>query len=91
MTDLFLTFITNNPHVGTALMLVGGFRMINKPLLLFLHQLAKESNWPGLESALRKLESSTTWKATVFLANWLASVRLPESKSRKQTKLKELV
>ena len=82
MEEFLLNFAATNPHISTLLMVVGGFRLASKPLLLFLHQLAKESEWDGLESKLQQLEKSRIWKGFTFMSSWLASVPLESNKRR---------
>ena len=82
MEEILLNFAASNPHIGTLLMVVGGFRLASKPLLLFLHQLAKESEWEGLEKRLQQLEISKAWRGLTFITNWLASVPLESNRRR---------
>ena len=82
MEEMLLTFATTNPHIGTLLMVVGGFRLASKPILLFLHSLAEESEWEALEQRLQQLEKSRVWRVLTFTTNWLASLPLESNQKR---------
>ena len=86
-TELVQSLAISNPRVSSLLLVIGSFRLLAKPLMLALHQIAERSDWQSLERFLEFVEQSKIMKAVFFLLDYVGSIKIPESRKKKEKRL----
>ena len=76
MTDLLIEFVKVNPRIASFILTVGGLRLVLKPLMTGLHNMAKESQNLAMDEFLIHIERSKLYKIFVWILDYLASVKL---------------
>jgi hypothetical protein len=65
--------------IGMSLLIgIGVFRVLFKPTMTYLHQVADATPSPKDNELLEKAESSKVYKALAFLADFFLSIKLPQ-------------
>lgn len=68
------------PILITIAVVMGGLRIIFKPLMALLHSIADVTATDKDNQALDSAEKSTAWKVVLFLVDWFASIKAPPAK-----------
>ncbi len=93
MEDFFLNtvgmwainLLQGNPTVGTVLMIMGGLRLVMKPVNTILQTYVKMTPYDSDDKWLTDMEQSKGYKLLIYLLDWTASVKMPE-KPKEETK-----
>lgn len=75
-----LECLVSQSWVGMAFMAVGILRLINKPLFAFFGCYVRLTPWQWDNDLLARIEGSRTYRALLFLLDWVASVKIQPSK-----------
>ena len=90
MDPILLSFLhdmlSQYPHISTVLVVVGILRIINKPLFALLHVIVQSTKSEKDDQALEKVEKSIVYKIFLFLLDWFASFKIPETKPAEEKK-----
>lgn len=77
---LILEFVAKYPAIGAILVVVGGLRVVFKPIMTAIHAIVDATPSPSDNAVLAKVEASPIYKGFVFVVDLLASIKLPGSK-----------
>ena len=80
MEELILWVALKYPKVGTALLIIGALRTINKPLGALIKAFIAWTPTKYDDDLLNHVERSRTYRIAVFVLNWLASIKLPKKR-----------
>jgi len=64
--------------LSAILMYIGIFRLILKPLMVFLQSVVVATPSPKDDELLGKLMANPLYSVVVFVVDWLASIKLPK-------------
>ena len=67
----------------SLLVVVGSFRIVSKPLMLFLQTVADRNNWAMLEKFLEFVESNKIFRAIFFLLDYVSSKNSQSQRKRR--------
>ncbi len=82
METTLITLINQYPAAATILMVIGGLRILLKPIISLLHWLGREWGW--LEKLAVKIESSKYLSTVQYVLDWMASVKVKKNKELKK-------
>ena len=77
MDALILSLVAQYPVLASVLLVMGGLRIVVKPLMGILHELAIYTPTQKDDELLGKVEASSFYKGLVYVVDWFASVKLP--------------
>ena len=77
--DLLLSLLSSE-KLQMVLMIIGGLRIVVKPLMTILKELALYTPSKKDDELIGKAESSMVYKGIVYIVDWFASVKLPGAK-----------
>ena len=86
LTQLVEQLVTTNPKVASLLLVIGSFRLVAKPVFICLSSIASKTDWKALERFLEFVEQNKFMKAIFFIFDYLGSIKIPESKKKKEEK-----
>ena len=86
LTQLVQHLAATSPHIASLLLVIGSFRLLAKPLFIFLADVAEKTDWNALEKFLQFVEQSKIMRAIFFLFDYIGSIKLPESKRKRAEK-----
>ena len=70
--------ILNHQTVVAVLAIIGGMRVIFKPLMTYVESHVYATKTKADDKSLAKIKSSIWYKAFAFLLNYTASIKLPK-------------
>jgi uncharacterized membrane protein YcgQ (UPF0703/DUF1980 family) len=76
MEELVYNLIVKFPVLASILMVVGGLRIVVKPIMALLHNLADYSPSQKDDILIDKVENSKLYKGFLFCIDWLASIKV---------------
>lgn len=80
MEDLIVKLLSEYPKVIAALAVVGSVRLMVKPIMSAIKQIAAQTKTEKDNLLIEKVESSKIYKGFVFLVDWITSIKLPVNK-----------
>lgn len=80
LSDLTILLATKFPNATLILTVVGGLRIINKPLFSFLRTYVQKTKTTEDDKLLDKVESSRFYKWLSYVLDLFGSVKLPKAK-----------
>ena len=76
--ELAVAYLPENLHA--ILTLIGGFRLVFKPLMVLFKAIADASGDEKIKGHYEKTASGNTYKTIQFIFDYIASIKLPEKK-----------
>lgn len=76
MEELLAGLIAKFPLVATIIMIVGALRIVVKPIMALLHNLADYSPSQKDDILIDKVENSKLYKGFLFCIDWIASIKV---------------
>ncbi len=73
---MLLDFANENQKIAAIVMVIGGFRMILKPLVVGIEAFIKESESKKDDEVLEKVKSNVLYKALTFLVDYAFSIKI---------------
>lgn len=73
---MLATFLGKYPQISTVLMVMGGLRVLMKPLFAVLHAYADYTKDPKDNDKLANAEASKWYKGLMFVLDWFASIKM---------------
>lgn len=80
ITDLIVGLMAANPTFSTFLMIVGLLRTVNKPLFATIQAFVDKTETSVDNEWWKKVQAHPAMKATLWLLDWGASVKIPKGK-----------
>lgn len=78
MDVVLSTLLSKYPVLSTILAIIGGFRVIFKPLMTYIEAKVAESPSKEDDKKLEAVEKSGLYKAVAFILDYTASIKLPK-------------
>lgn len=78
LIGILIPIISKYPIVASILMVVGGLRVVIKPIMSALRSYVEYTDSPNDNVKLDKIESSKLYKTLSYILDYLASVKLPK-------------
>lgn len=75
--DFLVTLVTKFPWLVTVLLVMGGLRMVFKPLMLAIEWYVKQTPGEADDVAIMKFQAGPIYKVLSIALDFLASVKLP--------------
>jgi len=76
MDQIIVSLVQAHPSIATVLLVIGGLRVVLKPLMVFIEQYVKGTPDTGDDAKLAAVESSKAYKVLVFILDYTASIKL---------------
>jgi Zn finger protein HypA/HybF involved in hydrogenase expression len=70
-----LDLAAQNPQVAAVLIVIGGFRVVMKPLMEFAKAIAASTDSLKDDKILSDVESSPIWKGVLFVLDYAFSIK----------------
>ena len=77
---LILEFVAKYPALGAALVVIGGLRIVFKPIMTAIHAIVDVTPGESDNLFLAKVEGSAIYKGFIWVVDFLASIKLPGAK-----------
>lgn len=74
--DIVLELVSKYPLIASVLLVIGGCRVVLKPLMSVLRSLAIYTPTPKDDEILDKVEDSKVYKGVVWVLDYLFSLKL---------------
>lgn len=78
--EIILNMASKYPFVLTALVIIGGLRVIFKPLMSYIESYVLSTESLEDDKFLKSLKENKFYQAFVFLLDYTASIKLPQKK-----------
>ena len=76
LAPLISGFVSKYPVISAVVFVMGGLRMLFKPLVAAIRAYVDYTPNPADNRALDKVEASTAFKAVLFVLDWFASIKI---------------
>ena len=80
MNEIIVKILTDYPKIVAALAMVGTARLLIKPVMSAIKEIAAQTKTEKDNLLIEKVESSKIYKALVFVIDWITSIKLPVKK-----------
>ena len=78
MEAILIDLVQRFPVLSTVLLIVGGLRVVLKPLMVYLEEHVASTPCPEDDEKLKKIKSSKWYRVLNFVLDYSASVKLPK-------------
>lgn len=78
MEVMLMEMMSASPVLSMILMVMGGLRMVIKPIMMYYEKKVAESPDKADDEKLAKLKEAGWYKALAFILDYAASVKLPK-------------
>lgn len=72
------SLVQKNATLVAIVLAVGSLRLVMKPAMAAIQKFTKETPWSWDDELVNKVVESKAWGVTVFLVDWLGSIKLPK-------------